>query len=90
MEAQAVEFHVAVRAVDHSIISGRDLGQSFQEERTSNSDTMLFVPIMALRLYFSVDSTHAYSRSVHFILQFPCSFPSFVAASGSATNSTLV
>jgi hypothetical protein len=25
MEAQAVEFHVAVRAVDHSIISGRDL-----------------------------------------------------------------
>ena len=27
MEAQAVEFHVAVRAVDHPIISGLDLGR---------------------------------------------------------------
>jgi hypothetical protein len=29
MEAQAVEFHVAVRAVDHSIISERDLRTEF-------------------------------------------------------------
>ena len=46
MEAQTVEFHVAVRAVDHSIISGRDLRSEdrvFKDEHTSNSDTILFV-----------------------------------------------